>query len=708
MMSDYAQFAAVIEAILAAREDMAVRLGDGWPEFEAKLAMALRDLAQAPDDEFDFYVDELLFLGINSPAGAIFRQIMNDYEMGGGLVEASRSGGPFDLGVPKGDALPILTDDQFRAGVRQTIALWTQPQRESQSLGPRPRYLNAGFFQATNAQFVPVEKPLSLDGGPYRLVVNVSDTIWGPGSATSFPDELLGEPFRVEGRLSVDVVLRADQKIQVTPWQQKLVLPPTGDSRIVFFDLTFSEKGRYALNIDLLYQGHFLQSRRLEVEVVELAGVQVPQSAWPVQDGYITFSRTSALSAEALAPLAEKPRRLTIVAERDIDYNRIGLHFYDNTGQSLHMQESRLTENNLTPLIQGIRDRLRETMAAYTGGIGSDYTVLTKHLGLLADAGRTFYRQLLPGLADEERLSERGQQLKAALRAKMVIQVAPLSAQLSVPWELLYERKGFDYCERRTKLCTTFRSHGAEPSECPHYGDPLVVCPHGFWGYRYIIEQLPCRVNRQTALPNGSLPLLIQNDIPLHFPALVYPHFNSFNRHWHNLQALAPRNRLKLTQVKTFEEIGTLIKGDAPDLMYFYAHGGRNDLGAPYLMVGNNEKITVNNLDAWGLNWPQHHPLVVLNACDSADYTPDSFENLIHFFWQRGAAGVIGTQCEVKEMLADALIIPFFRDFLRQVPAGQALFAARRQLLYDKLDPRGLAYSLFAAADVKLAQPVIG
>ena len=102
-----------------------------------------------------------------------------------------------------------------------------------------------------------------------------------------------------------------------------------------------------------------------------------------------------------------------------------------------------------------------------------------------------------------------------------------------------------------------------------------------------------------------------------------------------------------------------------------------------------------------------HHPLVVLNACESADYAPDSFENMVKFFCDAGAAGVVGTQCEVKEKLAHTFIAYFFQSFFSQATAGQALFEARQKLLRDHLDPRGLTYSLFAAADVKLAQPII-
>jgi integrase/recombinase XerD len=48
----------------------------------------------------------------------------------------------------------------------------------------------------------------------------------------------------------------------------------------------------------------------------------------------------------------------------------------------------------------------------------------------------------------------------------------------------------------------------------------------------------------------------------------------------------------------------------------------------------------------------------------------------------------------------------FFQSFLQQSCAGEALFNSRKILL-NNLDPRGLVYSLFASADVKLAQKII-
>jgi CHAT domain-containing protein len=188
----------------------------------------------------------------------------------------------------------------------------------------------------------------------------------------------------------------------------------------------------------------------------------------------------------------------------------------------------------------------------------------------------------------------------------------------------------------------------------------------------------------------------------------VYAGFKQLKPHLDHLRALAPQPPLEFISIDSKDGVRAALSNvDSPaDVLYFYTHGSLH-LGAPCLIVGADERIKYVDLDAWDVRLDHHPPLVVLNACDSADYSPESFENLLKFFCDRGAAGVIGTQCEIKETLADFVSIAFFRAFfLQQASAGQALLEARRALLRDHLDPRGLAYSLFASADLKLAQSI--
>ena len=130
---------------------------------------------------------------------------------------------------------------------------------------------------------------------------------------------------------------------------------------------------------------------------------------------------------------------------------------------------------------------------------------------------------------------------------------------------------------------------------------------------------------------------------------------------------MAPESRFELIQAENLDDVReALIGDDLGDIIYFYAHGGQDEESQqPYLEVGTGDRIHLNDFDAWRVNFP-HGPLVVLNACESAAYSPDSFENLINYFCRRmNASAVIGTQCQVGELLASDFIESFFCTFYR-------------------------------------------
>lgn len=696
--------AAIIEAISQQWVHIQDQIGDEWPTWETQLLNSLRDLADATDEaQAVERITDLFDLGLQTPAAPLFRQILRDHPLDGGLQDASRLGNHWKTTRTKVlesvTAEEVVTLASLQTGIAKTITQLTESAADTAA----PRYLNAGFFTAAG-QIVPPDQPLALDTAPYQLAVNIG-AFWGPGTAVApfpnLPDDLYDE----NDDLTLTVIARTQNTdLQIGTPQQTLTLPKAGDSPTVLFDLVMGQPGRFNIDVGVFYHGHLLQSRRTEFKVVQNASEELPASAWPVQDGYITFTRTAHLTRAALAPLAAAPRRLTILAERDAHSQTIAISVYDNSGEGLQLRPSTLTDANLTPLLNGLRRRLLATMDAYSGVIGGSEATLASQLGQLADAGYAFYRALLPGLSGGPTNPE--QTPSNPLRPGDVIQIAPLSAQVSVPWELVYERP--IHSQRHT-LCPTFRTHGPETTDCPHRNDPHVVCPHGFWGYRYVIEQLPCRIERHAPLPNTALPLLVPNGRPLHLTAVTYNTSPSFTRHWQHLRHLGSETELHLEQITHWDGAEQFFTNQetAVNLLYFYTHGGKTDIGQPFLQLADDSKITLNDLDAWRVHWPRQQPLVILNACESANYTPDDYESLMLFFSQQGAAGIIGAQCPVKELLADAFIIPFLTQFLRQMPVGAALFAARRQLLYDHLDPRGLAYSLFAAAEIQLAQPAL-
>lgn len=703
---DHTSSVRILESVLNERNQIADKLGSSWPEFKKQTNEILKRLQESDEEGLRFWVDELLELGLKSDASDIYRNILGQVTVVQNQLRGS--------GQPQVRPQTELTHDADAnavyniASALQSLTFsqaGESPIEASHSLNPHlePRYLNAGFFFANNRQPYPTDKPLILNTGPYLLGVNVG-RFWGPGKAGKpFPDDLLAPLFERQEVLQLAVVVGLpDGELA----QATIDLPRIGDSHLAFFNLVMVRLGRQVIDIDLLYHGHLLQSRRLEVEVVERSEDLLQPSAWPVQDGYLTFTQTTKLDVSGLMPLQESPRKLTIIVERDRDYQRIGLRFYESSGRDYGMMQSNLTDSSLTSLLTAVRNQLVKTMNAYHGSIKGTTSVLEKHLGLWAEIGRHFYTALFPsgryvGSAASGLFSQ------VNLAPGSIIQVAPLSPQVGVPWELLYDRRIESYREGHINLCPTFSTH--KPAECPERDNPQIVCPSGFWGYRYIIEQLPGRLEPHATPPEVTLPMQIPNGMPLHFKAIIYTGFNQLKAHLSTLQDLAAKDRLNLTELKSLNDVrGELTKAESTaDLLYFYTHGGSNTLGAPYIRIGAGEDITLIDLDAWEVNLERKQPLIILNACESADYSPESYENLVEFFCNRGAAGVVGTQCEVKELLANTFMIYFFRNFLKQNSAGQALYDARRTMLLEHSDPRGLVYSLFASAEVKLAIPIL-
>ena len=625
-------------------------------------------------------------------------------------------------GVDKGDrprepinATPDKTDDatnvvyQSQIGGSSVAEYANLPHVNPRVDTATFRYLNAGFFTNDNdVQPISSDQPLALDGGSYRLGVNVGE-FWGLGAAdTPIPDDILKPFFEKTPELTLDVVLRSRTVRLPLPWQP-LPLSATGNSKMLYFPIELTEPGRHSINVDLIYCGHLLQSRRVDTYIVEHVGQAPPKSIWPVQDAYIVFTRTATLDPQSLAIYDQRPSQLTIVADHSDDYKRVGLCFYRTLAseEKLYFEQSELTDTNLASVLKATRRQLKATMEAYVGGVGGSDQQLATQLGKLASIGRRFYCALLPGLSRTDRTRATPQKLLENLRPGAIIQVAPLSAQLSVPWELLYERPCMAYREGRTRLCTEFRSHGPAWEECPNHGDPFVVCPHGFWGYRYIIEQLPCRSARGDR-PKPTLPMYVYNGVPLKLDALVYPKLSYWQSHRRTLEQLAQAGQVALNQLDTLDGIFAALKKPQADVLYFYTHGGRDkDSDSPCLRVANDDLLFEQDLNDLNVEFESNHPLVVLNACESATYSPTDFENFILFFCEHGAAGVIGTQCDVAERLVDGVMARFLVEFLGQRSAGEALFAARKALLFnDRPDPRGLVYSLFAAADLKLAEEV--
>ncbi len=460
--------------------------------------------------------------------------------------------------------------------------------------------------------------------------------------------------------------------------------------------------GRGLLQVELFYRGYLLQAKQVEAVIVPYAGAELSGLMRPIHTARITFITTDQLTTAQLKLTSE--RVLTIDVEHDKRDGSIDFRFLDRTqgNQELAFYDTVLQPAMLGKVIAGVRKQLN--LAAREGYQWIDkgeIDLLNTWLPRFAHAGRYLYRAILPQNQGNPTDDDQGEKLQAALEPGITIQVNPIVGQVTVPWGLLYERE-VKYQPGKTHVCQHCLNSKEDCPTCPHADDPYIVCPYAFWGYRYAIEQLPCWVTGELPQPT-VLVKKIANDQPLLLNLNVWQNFSLWRDHLPKLEAAGQVQMLVAEEIAKLEQLwrdyATL------DLVYFYCHGGIDEiLEQPYLEISDG-RIDSNFLEASKLQW-SHNPLVFLNGCATGDYSPESYMSLIDDFRVAGACGVIGTECPVPEMFAEPYAAALLPRLFKGEPLGQAMLTVRRELLREKLNPLGLVYSLYAAHEIVLSRAV--
>ena len=565
------------------------------------------------------------------------------------------------------------------------------------------RFFNTHFCDPKNQTTVPPSEPL-IHGQVYTLFIDISPEPKGiDAEPTPFPDEALAQVWNDRETLTLDAIVTSkNEDFSIDAQVKQLTLPRSGASdRIKFTVKPNRFEGRGYIRVELFYRGYLLQSKQIAVLVVPTAGSEIPESLRPPQTARITFTTTNLLSNEQLALLPE--RVLTVDVELDQRDGSIDFRFLDRTqgNRELAFYDTTLQPAALGNAIVGIRQQLCSTLVyGYYGLVEGSLEQLNTWLPKLADAGRELYRQILPqnqGLLGDEQ----GEFLQAALKPGTVIQVNPVLGKVTIPWGLLYERKVKP--SKRTSVCGRFTNHDLDCTNCPNKDNPNFVCPHGFWGYRYSIEQLPCWVSNKHSTPS-ALVRQIQNDLPLYLSFNVWREFNLWEEHQEKLKAAGSLELLTCEEILQLEMTWE-THGNQLDLVYFYCHGGVEEIAKrPYLEL-SDDRIYSNFLECYESTW-KHYPLVFLNGCATGDYGPESYVSLIDDFLNAGASGVVGTECPVSEPFAEHYATEVLKRLFAGEPMGQAMLTVRRELLQRYSNPLGLVYSLYAAHEIALACPV--
>ncbi|MGT2500731.1 CHAT domain-containing protein [Bradyrhizobium guangxiense] len=158
------------------------------------------------------------------------------------------------------------------------------------------------------------------------------------------------------------------------------------------------------------------------------------------------------------------------------------------------------------------------------------------------------------------------------------------------------------------------------------------------------------------------------------------------------------------------DELLKYLREGRDDLVYLFCHarGGVADpaISPPALEfqeTTTSKPVFINAADFRGVKLAKH-PLVFLNGCNTAAFSPDALSPFIRKLVRDcDVAGVIGTEIPVFELLAGEMASQFLKRFLDGQQAGQALLASRLNLL-ARGNPLGLVYTLYGVAELTLVQ----
>jgi len=263
----------------------------------------------------------------------------------------------------------------------------------------------------------------------------------------------------------------------------------------------------------------------------------------------------------------------------------------------------------------------------------------------------------------------------------------------------------------------------------------------GFWGLRYVIEQ------RIPGAESGSdEPLSVDGCLELGY---LLSRFNEAVDQQKLLNDLVQRSLGRISElppIDTREPAYQYLQNCTSHIVYFFAHGhtqfpnasqfgfsandfvklydhlppssplraswediyqeikkGLYDSDASWIKLANG-KLLLNNLYGPGKLQLHKHPFVFLNMCESAQVTPTAGQSFIHVFMNRGARGVLGTECAMRPFVAHQFASKFFESLLSGNAVGEVLLDLRQEFMKRK-NPLALAYTLYGPGTTKFQPP---
>jgi hypothetical protein len=309
-------------------------------------------------------------------------------------------------------------------------------------------------------------------------------------------------------------------------------------------------------------------------------------------------------------------------------------------------------------------------------------------LRVLARAGALLFNTIFYGPEAAHDVTDIGDWLRArASDPTILLKLQIVSQGFPIPWGLLY------------------------------VGDIAENAPLSwdlFLGMRHIIDLIPRRSSPKvddvvivSDMPSLAVSVNVHSGIDTKWKTkVIAPQLDFWTKSEETL-----KSRLRVARRMTRAELlAALVKGMDDQLIYLYCHAvtsGRHDPGGingSYLLLTGGERLTLEDLK---LEVPRKesfrgNPLVFINACESAELTPAFYDGFVPYFMEKGARGVVGTECKTPALFAAEWALRFFPRFLAGEPIGQLFLDLRQEFCREHRNPLGLLYAVYCDADTQV------
>jgi hypothetical protein len=543
---------------------------------------------------------------------------------------------------------------------------------ESSQLAPPARKINVRFEPPEQK-----DAPLQV-GETYTLVFSVELEQLAQAIAAADLDEARFFPPNVD-QVDIYVQLLSDD-FEILTDPQKLRVPRQGKSiNRARFDMIPKKNGLGEITAVFSKDGNAIQAITLQLNV----GVA----------GQAALVQSETLGRPIDAAGAAQARGLTLW----IDYKGEGfkVSVLDPEGTTsflipLQLQELQQAISDARAVLNEIVNWNVNNTPVYQTGVDIPPVVNQATLPKLAEAGYLLFQTIFMHFG----LDDAGRAFAARLRAlatKETLKIQIISKEMLLPWGILYLAEIFD---------------------------PNNINPELFLGLKHIIEVAPMQpkmdfANNIPSRPQLTVSLNLNQEIDAQ---MNFPLIKNQQKYWEQLKQQKPINLL--TRTSGSDVLNAFANPKTPDqITYFYCHAVSRTLGEvdpktnkrytpddSMLQFSANQSVTFRDFRLRAPNSIRLDaaPLVFLNACESAELSPLLYNGFMPYFVDKGARGMIGTECPVPALFAADWAKNFFDRFLRGEALGDIFLQLRRDYFYNHRNILGLLYAVYCNADTRI------